>query len=266
MHWQYKYTFANSIEYEYKYAGKYGAKGEKREKKKKATPEQVKKQNQRNRENHMRRIIKANFFPNDLWITLKYPAGTRLLVDIVKNDMTKFCNNMRDAYKRLKYIFKFVRRMEIGKKGGIHIHILINRIPNVDLLVNKYWKNGYVNFTSLYEEGGYEKLASYIVKQPDEEIEKQLSLFPEEDQKELIKYSRSRNLLIPEPEKKTYTRRTVKKLVEEGPEPTKGFYIDKNSIQTGVNQFTGMSYFYYTEVRIQPRERGEVEKEKNGKI
>ena len=39
------YRFKDSNEYEYTYAGKYGAKGEKRAKKKKPTREQIQKQN-----------------------------------------------------------------------------------------------------------------------------------------------------------------------------------------------------------------------------
>ena len=72
-----RWIFLNSIETECKYAGKYGAKGEKRAKRKKPTPEQVAKQNQINKENRIRRLIKANFYPSDLWVTLKYPKGTR---------------------------------------------------------------------------------------------------------------------------------------------------------------------------------------------
>ena len=44
------YYLINHIEHEYTYPGRYGARGEKRKKKKKATPEQVAKQNQYNRE------------------------------------------------------------------------------------------------------------------------------------------------------------------------------------------------------------------------
>ena len=44
-----RWIFSNSIETEYKFAGKYGAKGEKRAKRKKATPEQMAKQNQINK-------------------------------------------------------------------------------------------------------------------------------------------------------------------------------------------------------------------------
>ena len=71
------WMFPDSIEHEYKYMGKYGAAGEKREAKRNPTKEQIRKQNQWVREKLMRRLIKANFSPNDLWVTLKYPKGCR---------------------------------------------------------------------------------------------------------------------------------------------------------------------------------------------
>ena len=49
-YWHDIYRFDNSIEHELKFAGKWGAKGEKRQKKKKLTPEQVAKNNQRAKE------------------------------------------------------------------------------------------------------------------------------------------------------------------------------------------------------------------------
>lgn len=42
MYWRDTWRFNGSIEYEFKYAGKYGAKGEKRGKRKRASPEQIK--------------------------------------------------------------------------------------------------------------------------------------------------------------------------------------------------------------------------------
>lgn len=251
-YWLDTWSFQGSREYEYKWQGKYGAKGEKRNKKIKPTPEQVRKQNQLHKEKTVRRLIKANFLPGDLWVTLKYPAGRRKPVWEVKKDFNNFIDSMRGKYKRRGHIFKFISRLEVGERGGIHIHIIIPRIrgSDTDLLVQKSWKHGRVNFASIYEEGGYEKLASYITKPPDEEIEKQLSLFPEEEQKEFVRYSCSRNLVRPQPERKIYQRWTVRKLVEEGPKPTPGFYIDKNSIHSGVNSFTGMTYLHYTEYRI----------------
>lgn len=105
-------------------------------------------------------------------------------------------------------------------------------------------------YTNIYEQGGYEALAEYITKKPDEEMEGQLSLFPEEDRKAFRTYSSSRNLVRPEPERKHYARRTLRKLFEEGPTPTPGFCIDKNSIIYGINPYTGMSYYRYTEVKL----------------
>ena len=248
-----KFELGESNEYEYKFVGKYGAKGEKRAKKQNITPEQVKKQNQFNREKNVRRIIKANFNPYDICACLKYPAGTRKKTEQVKADLKKFLRQMREQYAKVDEQFKFIYRMEIGKQGGIHIHILVNRLReklDTDMLMQKLWKHGVVDYKSLYAQGGYEKLAAYIVKQPKEdEAYKQLSWLPEEEQKEYIKYSSSRNLIRPKPVRKKYTHWTMRKILRDGPEPTKGYYIDKNSIVTGVNKFTGMSYLYYTEYK-----------------
>lgn len=248
MVWKDIWIFKESIEYEYKFPGKYGAKGEKRSKKKKATPEQIRKQNQQNREKKTRRLIKANFSPGDWWVTLKYPEGTRLPLGEVKKHFKIFLGRMRKAYKKLGVPFKFIYRIEVGRRGGLHMHILLNRIPESDHLVRMYWsEHGWMNFTPLNEAGGYKKLANYIVAQPDEEEWEQLSLFSREEQKVLISYNSSRNLIRPQPERKSYRRRTMRKLLENGPKATPGYYIDADSVHYGVNPFTGFSYYQYTE-------------------
>lgn len=254
-YWKDVWKFPNSTEYEYKFAGKYGAKGEKRGPKKKATPEQIRKQNQQNREKKMRRVIKANFLPDDIWATLKYSKGTRKPVGEVKKDLRKFLDSIRKEYKKRGAVFKFVYRMEIGEQGGIHIHILVNRIrgADTDLLIQDTWIHGRANYESIYEYGGYKKLANYIVKQPDEEQYEQLSLFEKRDRKELIKYSSSRNLIRPRPERTVYRHWTMRKLLKDGPKAAPGYYIDKESIHYGVNRYTGMSYFQYTECRLEEK-------------
>ncbi len=259
-YWKDFYTFLNSIEYEFKWAGNYGARGEKRTPREKPTPEQIKKQNQKNREIRMRRILKANFTEDDLWVTYKYPKGTRKTIKEVMEDMEVHRRQLRYKRKKSGQPYKWICRIEIGKQGGIHVHMVINRVrgePTDRLIRDKWKKHGTVHFENLYEEGGFEALAEYIVKPPPEEMEGQLSMFSQEERKQLVKYSCSRNLIRPKPQRKHYSRWTVKKLIEEGPRPTPGFYIDKNSIVTGVNKFTGMSYLRYTEVRIKPIKREE---------
>lgn len=251
MYWQDKWVFKDTIEYEYKFAGKYGAKGEKRSAREKPSPEIIKKQNQRNKEKRMRRLIKANFGEGDMWLTLKYPKGTRLDSSEVKADLKKFIDAMRRKYKRYDEEFKFIYRIEVGKQGGIHIHMIVPRIRGADteVMLQRAWKQGRINYQHL-DNGDYKELASYITKPPDEEVDKQISLFPEEERKDFIKYSSSRNLIRPEPERKVYSRRTMSRIIRDGPKPSPGYYIDKSSVVFGINRYTGMSYLYYTERKL----------------
>lgn len=250
MYWQDKYVLKDSNEYEIKYAGNYGAKGEKRRQKKKATPEIIKKQNQANREKKMRRTLQLNFDKGDLWITLKYPKGTRKSIQEFEKDIRNFQATMRRRYKSYGATYKFVERHEVGAGGGLHMHLVIPKIPEVDMaeLVNGAWKHGRVNLEPL--DGNYGALAAYIVKEPTEGVEKQLSLFPLEDRGKLVRYSTSRNLIRPESERKVYSRRTVRKMLQEGIKPSKGYYIDEDTVVTGINPYTGMSYIHYTERKI----------------
>lgn len=59
------------------FPGKYGAPGEKREKKRKRTPEEVQRQNERNRWKKIQRIILANYKEGDWHLILKYRKGER---------------------------------------------------------------------------------------------------------------------------------------------------------------------------------------------
>jgi hypothetical protein len=256
MYKQISFHFSDSNEFDYIYDGNYGGTGE-RAPRQKATPEQIEKQNQRNRENRIRRLIKANFTTHDFWVTLKYPAGTKKKIKEMKKDFKNFRDRLKRKYKKHGSELKYIYRMEVGKNGGLHIHILVNRPAGIqaDVDIKEAWR-GHVWYTTLYEEGGYEKLASYIAKLPDDQVKGQLSLFPEEERDELIRYGTSRNLIRPVPEVKTYHHWTMRKILEDltsgnyMKRATKGFYIDKDSIRCGVNPVTGKSYLHYTEYRI----------------
>lgn len=265
----------NVIEHEFSYKGKYGAKGEKRADKKKPTKEQIAKQNQTNRENRIRRKLQLNFSEGDLWNCLKYPEGYRLTLTEVEKDVDKFIANVRYAYRKLGHELKWFVRVDIGKLGGIHVHIAVNRIWEIqtDVLLEEKWRYllkkrgigeedlyGKVDWETMYNAGGFKKLAEYIAKkyQEDSEEYEQLSLFDETEQKRLSSVRCSRNLICPEPEVVESNKKTMREIVDFGPKPTPGFYIDKNSIFSGINPYTGLSYLRYTEYRIRGRtERGQ---------
>lgn len=257
MYWKDTYTFLNSIEYEFKYPGNYGAKGEKRKPKEKATPEQIKKQNLLNKIASTRRLIKANFLPGDLFVSLNYPAGTRKTLDQIKKDMEKFLNRLKYRYHRQQEQAKFIYRIEKGRRGGIHIHMIINRAngkKGTDQIIRESWKEGRAHFTTLYEEGGYEQLAVYITKPPPEGME------DDPEAQECCRIHTSRNLIRPKPERKKYRRWTLRKLIEKVDQQdysfaTPGYHIDPDTVSVGINKYTGMSYLKYTEVRDRLKER-----------
>lgn len=251
------YDLGDVVEHEFTFMGNYGAKGEKRAPRTKATPEQMERQNHTNKVKRVRRVILLNFRPWDLWLTMKYPRGTRRTSKEVLADVQEWTRKLGARYRKAGEELRWIRRIEVGRYGGIHVHILINRprtMKDIDLICQELWGRAGINFQSLRAEGGYGQLAAYLCKRGagDSETEGQLSFLPEEDRKRCLSYSTSRNLVRPEDvcTKKKYSHWTMRKAVLEGPEPREGYYIDKDSIRTGVNQYTGKSYFCYSEIRI----------------
>lgn len=249
------YELGFVTEYEYKFVGSCGAKGEKRAPRRKATPEQMERQNHANRVKRIRREIQLNFKPWDMWLTLKYKRGTRKYSDEVLADVKEWTEKLRRAYRKAGEALKWIRRIEVGKYGGIHVHILVNRprgLRNADLVMKELWGRAGINFQTLKEEGGYEALAAYLCKKGDDEVEGQLSLLPDEERKRFLCYSTSRNLIRPEDvrTRRKYSHWTMRRILRDGPKARDGYCIDKGSIRTGVNPYTGMSWYHYAEVRL----------------
>ncbi len=236
------YDFGYSREVERIRTGKPPDRGKTRAKKKKATPEQIKKQNEYNRQKKSRRLIKANFKENDLWLTLTYKRGHKVSPEQAKTDKKKFFDYARKEFAKRGEVLKWAGCYERGKRGAVHFHFIINRIPDADLIIKEAWKrvegSGRVDMELLYRDGEFKNLASYIVKAE-----------AYDDEGNLIKgscFSHSRNLVMPEPE----VHRTTRKKILTEPEPTPGYYIDKDSICQGINPITGREYLHYIEIRI----------------
>ena len=222
------------IEVEEYVTGNYRAPGKKRAKRQKPTPEQIRRQNRTNKVNSIRRYLKLNFLPGDYWITLTCRPDQRpeTLKEAVKQ-RAKFLDKLRKAYRAAGQELKWIGVTERGSRGGIHHHLVINRIPEGDRMIADCWKAGKVWMELIYEEGGCRDLAEYLQKQ--------------EEEAEESAYSHSRNLIKPEP--------VVDYLVRmREPRPRKGYYLDKDSIHTGINPVTGCLYQHYTMVKIKKRE------------
>lgn len=214
-----------------------------RKKKKKRTPEEIRKQNETNRWRKLQRIILKNFREGDWHLILKYRKGERPeeYADAEKQ-RKKFIGDMRKAYKKAGLLFKWIAVTERGKKEQVlHHHLIVQDIADADLntvqMVKQLWKYGHIQFVALYEDGEYEKLAQYIVKAETKE------------EGGWATYSRSRNLIVPEPKKKVINRsRWVK-----DPKPKKGWYVVKESLINGINPYTDRPYQHYTIKKLKRR-------------
>lgn len=242
------WEFDQSLEIEEKHTGNFGARGQKRMKRKKATREEIVRQNQWKRERDVRRLIKWNFTKNDYWMTITYKKGCRPAPEEMKKDLSALIRKVRSSYNKAGKELKYICRMGIGKRGGPHMHILVNRFATeetaTDLIFSEAWKKGHVNIKTTYDAGGYKDLAEYITK-PLEEWE--------EDS--IKRYSRSRNLISRSPREKVINRRSL--VDPKGhaiyPKAPKGYYIDPDSVRMGINKITGYAYRHYTLIKLDRR-------------
>ena len=214
--------------------GNYGAPGCKRERKRKRTPAEIKSQNERNKRRRVQRLIMANFDEGDFHLVLTYSKDERPESAEVANALrSKFLAELRKGFKRAGDELKYIGVTEIGSRGAVHHHIIINNPEGINAmkLVQKAWTHGQPFFSPLYEEGEYEQLADYLLKG---ESDKGAS------------YTRSRNLKIPEPKRELIKNRRWK----DPPPVPKGWEIIKSTVFNGVNPVTGYPYQRYMIRRI----------------
>ena len=227
------YRLKNVIEVEEYHTGRYGAPGQIRLPKKKKTPEQVAKINQRNKEKLCRRKLRQHFYVGDYFVDLTYRKEERPEdMSEAKKHFKLFIQHVKREYKKRGHELKWIRNIEVGQRNAWHVHMVINRIPDTDLILRKAWQKGKVIMQNLTADGKFRKVAEYITKSPVND-------------KSLVEsnHSASRNLPVPEPEKKIYRRwRTWKN----EPMIPKGYYLDKDSMYEGENPITGYPYRVYS--------------------
>ena len=229
--------FKNSIEIEKIFSGRFGRRGRHR-KKEKPTLEQVKKINARIAAKKLRWKMKANFNElDDYHMVLTYKKDARPGPEDAERYLNNFIQNMRRNYRKCGYEFKYIIVTEYLNKA-IHHHMIINGIPETIKMVCKYWKYGRANFTPLYEENSFGELSEYLIKETDKTFRS--GKFQKQ------RYRCSRNLVEPKIKVEVVNSKTFRKDIR----PKSGYYIDKDSVSEGVNEF-GYRYQFYTMVKIE---------------
>jgi len=212
--------------------------------------------NERNAVKKLRRKIHANFDEGDLFLTLTYRRETRPLPVTARKELKNFLTRLRPVYRRAGRELKYIVVTEY-MNAAIHHHIVLQDLPDGTggKVVAKMWKSGGVHCKYLYEDGNYELLASYLIKETNKNFRK-----PGNPAKS--RYSCSRNLIEPKKESKLLLRDSW----PEDPIIPKGYCLDKQSLHNGVNKL-GYRYQYYRMFRLESIKRKEkshgIKKRKN---
>lgn len=230
------FRFLNAIEVHEYHSAKYGAPGQERIKRTKPTPEQMEKINQANRERKVRHKLWEYFDTSDYFSNLTYRRDARPPdMKAAKEHFRQFIRIVRKEYGKRGEPLRWMRNIEVGTKNGWHIHLIINRIPDTDVILAAAWEHGKVINELMYEKGEFRELASYITKTPKTDPR-----LKEAD------YSASRNMPLPPPEKKVYRHWKTWKDIR----IPKGFYLAEDSVHEGINPVTGYPYREYILLRI----------------
>ncbi|MBY7008483.1 hypothetical protein FDC58_09795 [Clostridium botulinum] len=228
-----------TIEVKKYYSSRYKATGIVRSKRIGVTTEEQEEINRKHAEEKLRWRLNANYKEGDYHLVLDYilknrPDGRKEM----REDIDEFLKLLRKEFKKLNKELKYIHVMEIGKKGAKHHHLVINNIDTK--IIQRCWNKGRIKVFPLDSTGQYGELAAYLIKQTAKSKELQSK-----------KWNSSRNLIIPEPKKEIINANKYIK----NPKPKKGYYIDKNSIVSGISQYDGYPFLKYTLIKIDERRR-----------
>lgn len=197
-----------------------------RKEKSNPTPENVRKYNQQLRERRLIRKANANFGKGDLYLTMTYPRGCRPTPEKARRNLRNFLDCLRRRYRKSGQEMKWIACTEIGSRGGIHHHMLINQYEDVREIAELWEHYGGYAHIQFIRGNNLAKLASYIAKN---------------------EYSCSRNL-IDTPERK---KKVKANSWRNDPVVPAGWMLDKDSMVTGINPVTGHGYQFYRLVQLE---------------
>lgn len=222
------------------YTYRINVKGERREKREKPTSEAQEKVNQRLAEKRLRRVMAANFKNGDVVVRLdfsKRPEDSVEMQELISKAMRKISAIYRKAGKQLKYIYV----KEVGPRGGRHIHMIMSR-EDMDVLqiLTKCWPHGGIHVDPWNTGPDFSKLASYFIK---------YAARTEQTEGKLIgkRWYPSRNLEQPKITKRILRSDHFRENIKKKP----GYALVKDSVRSGISDFTGYRYFSYTLVRTE---------------
>lgn len=87
-------------------------------------------------------LLEENFNPDDLWCTFTYPAKTRKSAEEVRKDVDRFMRRVKRIYRKHEKEVKSIKTGSIGAKGGIHLHMVLNKdFDGAEAAIEKAWQD-----------------------------------------------------------------------------------------------------------------------------
>ena len=200
----------------------------------KVTADNVRKNNEKIAERHLRHLIEANFCEHSGLYTLTYEG--EIDPETAKRRLNNFIRRLKRKLPDVKmlYVTEYLNKRP-------HHHVLIDTL-DVDL-IQKVWGYGRARLSVTEPSGEYKKLGNYLTKETSKTFRMSGSLSAQ-------RYGHTRNLIVPV----TKREETTIGELESDPEPIPGYYIDKESIRRYDHPVTGLPCLEYTMVAIsEPR-------------
>lgn len=225
-------------QFTYYYSIRADQKGGSRRAKENKTSEAQKKVNSRQAVKKLTWILNENFDGTSLYVTWSYEKDKRPAEKgQLKSDAEKLLRKLRQIYRKEEKELKYVWVAERGERGAAHIHMVVNEIEARKL--KDCWDKGWITIKPMDDSGQYAKLASYFVKYSEKTMKTEEGFGGR-------RYNSSKNLKIPEPEKKTVSSRNA---YSHNIQIPSGWYLDRDSVAEAWHEVTGFMYFTYTLIK-----------------
>ena len=252
MYIQNRWKIKGEIEVENIYSGRYGKRTSPSERKV-PTSEEQERINEQQCVRKLRRKIHANFDKDDLFETLTYRRDCRSDPKGAAHELQLLLNRLRGIWKRAGTELRYIVVTEYKSKS-IHHHLIVNDLSDgtgAKRIAQSWSRNGHANTKYLYEDGQYERLAEYLIKETSK-------TFRDPDNPSKLRYSCSRNLVTPVAKTRVLKRDDW----PEEPKTPKGYYLEKDSLVNGVNKM-GYRFQFYRLIKIggqKPQHEGKTGK------
>lgn len=226
--------------------GNYGAPLMPRKKKTKPTKEQMIQVNLLNKA-RVCRLKMLSYMNYDDWFgTWTYEESERPPdMNTALKHFQEAMRKIRPFYKKVGYECFWFRNIQLGTKGGWHIHFVFKNIKGSGDVIQNAWTHGGTYIVKIrkskYFSEDFTELANYITKS-ENTIEYKKDGTPAKPKIKESNYNTSRNMPLPDPKPDKLVR--WKKEVK----PKKGYYII--NLYEGRNPATELPYRRYTMIRI----------------